>query len=309
MGTFHSKVKIVSNGFGHISTTLDPDWKGPLLIALNNPSSRRIKLVISSNGKPVPFVTLMFYYFPHSAEKKHDNPANRIDILNDYAANPKIIRRFIFSWKYRQYQHMLNMLNNIATDTTSLSCNNDILSDAKEIILTLQKMIDDSRVSLAICTQIENLLLKMTVHECGSSILFSLMKCLKLCVEGYCQKNLQYYPNTFSIDILQQFLNVCLVHIQREIRGHLWKRDYEECSDYIVSRNLSSSSFISLIALSSVTKSVIRMIVTIAGIVPLMYLIIKYSTADSIPALPTTIISLLVSIVTISLTYYFFSKE
>lgn len=34
-GTFHSKVGIVSKGFGHISTTLDPNWEGPLLISLN----------------------------------------------------------------------------------------------------------------------------------------------------------------------------------------------------------------------------------------------------------------------------------
>jgi hypothetical protein len=45
-GTFHSKVGIVSSGFGHISTTLDPNWEGPLLISLNNPTRKRLKLII-----------------------------------------------------------------------------------------------------------------------------------------------------------------------------------------------------------------------------------------------------------------------
>ena len=33
-GTFHSKVDRVSEGFSSISTTLDPGWIGPLLIAM-----------------------------------------------------------------------------------------------------------------------------------------------------------------------------------------------------------------------------------------------------------------------------------
>ncbi len=32
MGTFHSRVSIVSKGFGHISTTLDPTWCGRSLL-------------------------------------------------------------------------------------------------------------------------------------------------------------------------------------------------------------------------------------------------------------------------------------
>lgn len=44
MGTFHSRVSIVSQGFGHISTTLDPTWCGPLLIAVNNPIEQEKKI-------------------------------------------------------------------------------------------------------------------------------------------------------------------------------------------------------------------------------------------------------------------------
>lgn len=48
-GTFHSKVKIVSKGFGHISTTLDAHWEGPLLISLNNPTKKRLKFVLGED--------------------------------------------------------------------------------------------------------------------------------------------------------------------------------------------------------------------------------------------------------------------
>ena len=39
-----SKVSKVSKGLSHISTTIDPDWKGPLLIAINNHSKNKVEL-------------------------------------------------------------------------------------------------------------------------------------------------------------------------------------------------------------------------------------------------------------------------
>ncbi len=75
-GTFHSKVGLVSKGFGHISTTLDPNWKGPLLIALNNPTSTSLQLPADKS-----FVTLIFYEVKTPASKMHDNDPGRNDIL------------------------------------------------------------------------------------------------------------------------------------------------------------------------------------------------------------------------------------
>ncbi len=87
-GTFHSKVKIVSKGLGHISTTLDPNWEGPLLISLNNPTKNKIKLPI---GKKLDtgivefytFVTLIFHSTETESSGKHDNKSSRIDILKE----------------------------------------------------------------------------------------------------------------------------------------------------------------------------------------------------------------------------------
>jgi deoxycytidine triphosphate deaminase len=80
-GTFHSKVGVVSDGFGHISTTLDPNWKGPLLISLNNPTDKVLKL--SANKS---FITLIFYKLRTPAKKDHDNKSSRIDIVKNIIA-------------------------------------------------------------------------------------------------------------------------------------------------------------------------------------------------------------------------------
>ena len=91
-GTIHSRVRIVSQGFGHISTTIDPQWNGPLLIALNNPTSKRKKFYISrETGKgeeEASFCTIVLHKMIQSSIKKHDNPPQRIDVLKEYVIKP-----------------------------------------------------------------------------------------------------------------------------------------------------------------------------------------------------------------------------
>lgn len=43
-GYVTSRVSSVTQGFGHISTTIDPNWNGALLIALNNPTNHTLKV-------------------------------------------------------------------------------------------------------------------------------------------------------------------------------------------------------------------------------------------------------------------------
>jgi len=85
-GAFYSKVKVVSQGFGHVSTTLDPNWEGQLLISLNNPTNKRLKFSIEKMvyGNKVynSFVTLEFEYLNLPTVKKSDNVAGRLDILD-----------------------------------------------------------------------------------------------------------------------------------------------------------------------------------------------------------------------------------
>lgn len=78
-GTFHSKVDRVSEGFSSISTTLDPEWIGPLLIAITNMSSNQISL-----RKGDTLSTLVFHRIEKAPKKGQAglNPAGRLDRLN-----------------------------------------------------------------------------------------------------------------------------------------------------------------------------------------------------------------------------------
>lgn len=112
-GTFHSKVGIVSKGFGHISTTLDPNWEGPLLISLNNPTKQKIKLVIGKDKKDgieyKTFVTLIFYRMISKAKGNQDNLPCRVEILKDTEDNLKD------SKKYSQLISVIDKIRNFET--------------------------------------------------------------------------------------------------------------------------------------------------------------------------------------------------
>ncbi|MFT5699804.1 MAG: deoxycytidine triphosphate deaminase [Desulforhopalus sp.] len=107
-GTFHSKVGIVSKGFGHIGTTLDPNWEGPLLISINNPTKKKIKLVVSSEVRGLQkyksFATLIFYRMVSPSKGVHDNLPSRIDILKDKKASLA---------KKRRYKDLIDIIDKI----------------------------------------------------------------------------------------------------------------------------------------------------------------------------------------------------
>jgi deoxycytidine triphosphate deaminase len=75
-GTFQSKVDRMSEGFSAISTTLDPGWIGPLLIAITNMTSNPIELRIEDS-----FVTLIFHSIKKAPIPRAINVAARLDRL------------------------------------------------------------------------------------------------------------------------------------------------------------------------------------------------------------------------------------
>lgn len=118
MGTFHSRVRKVSEGFGHISTTLDAGWHGSLLFAINNPSNKKKKFLLQSdsgNGmKDVSFATLIFQYLETELpEIKHDNRAFRTDVLSAYYNTSSYVKR--------TYNKSFKMLNDIIELTQRMS--------------------------------------------------------------------------------------------------------------------------------------------------------------------------------------------
>lgn len=79
-GTYHSRVKSVSMGTGHIGTTMNPYWIGHSLIAIHNHTDQAVNIPVGS-----PIVTLVLYYLNRKAKRPEDNPPGREDILQDFA--------------------------------------------------------------------------------------------------------------------------------------------------------------------------------------------------------------------------------
>lgn len=158
-GTFHSRVSIVSKGFGHISTTLDPFWQGPLLISLNNPTKKRLKLTLGkiveekvvdksswsrlrikrTNNEKLEklekvnktnkvfvhqaFVTMVLRRLPEEPFEKHDNPSGRFDLLKSIVDTPPT-RRMFWPWKknknhYKKLKQLIDQIGSLTFLTNS----------------------------------------------------------------------------------------------------------------------------------------------------------------------------------------------
>lgn len=77
-GMIASKVTKVSRGLSHISTTVDPDWQGNLLIAVHNHSENNVKLKYGEA-----FCTIVFLKNLSPSSKNSNKPPKRIDVLLD----------------------------------------------------------------------------------------------------------------------------------------------------------------------------------------------------------------------------------
>ncbi|UOA07744.1 hypothetical protein [Methylobacter sp. S3L5C] len=77
-GLIESKVKKVSLGLSHISTTIDPDWSGHLLIAIHNHSSEKIELEYKEK-----FCTIIFVKNNVAPKKISRHSGGRADIITE----------------------------------------------------------------------------------------------------------------------------------------------------------------------------------------------------------------------------------
>lgn len=80
-GTYHSKVKLVKKGLGHIGTTLDPTWQGHSVITVHNHSNdeKGVKIKVGDT-----FATLMLYYLNKPSDHIQENPPNQINQLREF---------------------------------------------------------------------------------------------------------------------------------------------------------------------------------------------------------------------------------
>ncbi len=71
-----SKLTVVSRGFSHISTTIDPDWQGELLIAMTNHGRETLRLKHSEA-----FCTVVFFQNKSPSTKPIGKVPGRTDVL------------------------------------------------------------------------------------------------------------------------------------------------------------------------------------------------------------------------------------
>ena len=83
-GIFMSKVARVCQGLGNISTTLDPMWKGQLIISVNNPTGKHIRLDLDREHGNIFTLLLFRLETPVTGEHVHDNNKGRCDLLIDH---------------------------------------------------------------------------------------------------------------------------------------------------------------------------------------------------------------------------------
>lgn len=123
IGTFHSRVRMNAKGLGSISTTLDPNWKGMLLFSFNNPTKKKIKLVLAKfvNGVAVPenMITLVSKYTTDACGNEEekvdlhiDNPAMRMDIWAELASKPN---KLFQNKNYQKFREIVTTLADFQT--------------------------------------------------------------------------------------------------------------------------------------------------------------------------------------------------
>ena len=103
-GYVSSRVSKVVEGFGHISTTIDPNWSGAALIALSNPSNQLLKVYVgcskNSLDPPNQLATVTFHYLGNSCEAGDIDLGHRgmrLDLLK--RVNYKEKRGFLAFWR------------------------------------------------------------------------------------------------------------------------------------------------------------------------------------------------------------------
>ena len=124
-GTFHSKVSRVCQGLGHICTTLDPTWKGQLIIAINNPTNKEIRFDLDKQSGNI--LTMLIYKLEHevTGPEIHDNNKGRCDLLLSHFAKPKYMW-----WRKKDKLELEEFI--VHDFANSLNCYDDFMGVSEE---------------------------------------------------------------------------------------------------------------------------------------------------------------------------------
>ncbi|MCI6996752.1 MAG: hypothetical protein MR936_08150 [Eubacterium sp.] len=125
-GTFHSKVSRVCQGLGHICTTLDPTWKGQLIIAINNPTNKEIRFDLDKHSGNI--LTMLIYKLDQSVSGPdiHDNNKGRCDLLLSHFTKQKRLW-----WRKKDKLELEEFI--VHDFANSLNCYDDFMGENAEV--------------------------------------------------------------------------------------------------------------------------------------------------------------------------------
>ncbi len=96
--TIHSMVsKVVTKGLSDISTTIDPGWKGKLLISVHNNRNSSTELRFGE-----PFCTVCFYKVERPSTKNRGTQADRDDLWDQLLEKAREEEKIIKKQKYQE---------------------------------------------------------------------------------------------------------------------------------------------------------------------------------------------------------------
>jgi len=133
-GTYHSRVKSVSMGTGHIGTTMNPYWIGHSLIAIHNHTDQAVKIPVGS-----PFVTLVLYYLNRKAKRLEDNSPGREDILQDFSLSDEA-KDWLYEQPHAKNRKALKKIMKESPEYGELT-SNELKRKGRVILLALGLMI------------------------------------------------------------------------------------------------------------------------------------------------------------------------
>lgn len=161
-GSFHSRVRMTAQGVGSISTTLDPGWKGMLLFSLNNPTRKRIKIILSTRSdgvtKTQTALTLIVWRTGRQRTMNDsldatesftlhlDNPPMRIDIWSELAVKP------LHLFGNREYQRFCKLVESLSPFESKLSQTPVWMSPLISLLADLRVAIYTRESKKEICT-------------------------------------------------------------------------------------------------------------------------------------------------------------
>ena len=274
MGTFHSRVSIVSQGFGHISTTLDPTWCGPLLIAVNNPSNKKKRFVISDSSGTHSFATLVFYRLIHPAEAINSKPPIRTDVLGTYLQEPKGLKKFLIGRAYSQYERLVDKLKCAGT------YNDGGLKDPRTNIEQIEQLLIEIRAqykaagcltNIRELSRLEAILVQQKTAADLPPLCLDMLKILQAALAH--RKELSKKTDRFGQEIVC-YIDICLMQLRREQQAYHWTQSYTECSA-IAQKEAFSNVWMRLV-LEPQLRRVVNRLFWIALILISLILLIKF---------------------------------